>query len=204
MLQGEEIDKILRERLKIYIEGDKTQDEVYRYLIEQLSEGNEIWELGYKYLCWLNYHNQSAFPSEINKPIVPVPLELSLETFKNRFCFSDKRNEIYLHFLSYVKARLEEFKVESLKVIIGGSFVEENNPLPNDIDCIILLSNEIIENFVANDYEIYCVRNIIPVDVEFSVEDFTHKNYWYYTCLTHLGNKPEDNVSSPDCCTNQK
>lgn len=195
MLKEDETDKFLRERFKVYVDGNKTQEDVYRYLIDQLSTGNYIWELGYKYLCWLHYHNKSTFGSDINKPIVPTPLELSLDDFKNKFCVGDKRNEIYLHFLGYVKARLEEFQVDSLKILIGGSFVEEDNAIPNDIDCLIIVSEEILKNSVANDYERYCVRNVMPVDVEFAVEDLTFKDYWYYTCLTHLGNKPEDKKS---------
>ena len=195
MLQEEEINEFLKERFKIYHEGNTIQIKVYNHLIEKLSSGNSIWELGYKYLCWLNYHNKSEFRSEINKPIVPTPITLSLDEFKNKFCTNKNRKDIYLHFLGYIKARVEEFQVDNLNVLIGGSFAEEENNLPNDIDCTILISKKIMESVVANHYDNYCVRAIMPVDVEFAVEDSAFKDYWYYSCLTHLGNKPEDKKS---------
>ncbi|MBN8693063.1 MAG: hypothetical protein J0L69_07680 [Bacteroidetes bacterium] len=195
MTYNDEIDSFLKERFKVYDATSKLQQKIYKNLIDELSAGNEIREQGYKYLCWLNFHDMSVYPVEINKPIVPNVLMLSAEEFKNRFCTNGKRNEIYEHFLGYVKARMEEFQVNTLNVLIGGSFVEAENTAPNDIDCMIIVNREQLKRIVANDYDSYCVRKCLPVDVEFAIEDLTYKDYWYYSCLTHLGNKPKDKGS---------
>lgn len=91
---------------------------------------------------------------------------------------------------------MEEFQVNALTVLVGGSFVETENTAPNDIDCMIIVNKEQMEKIVSKDYDSYCVCKDIPVDIEFAIEDLSFKEYWYYSCLTHLGNKPSEKESA--------
>lgn len=195
MLQNNKISAFLSERFKIYDEKNEIQTSVYKYLMDELLAGNDIHEHGYKYLCWLNFNNAYLYPIDINKPSVPVIINVTQDEFKIRFCYNNVRSEIYQHFCSYLKSRMDEFQVNNLNVLVGGSFVDASNDKPNDIDVVIVVSCEQMEKIITNEYKNYYLRDVLPVDVEFVKEESMYNDYWYYTCLTHIGNKPKDKKS---------
>lgn len=190
---SEEIDDYLRERFKLFTETSERQTIAYNYLVGELAKEHGISEQGYKFLCWMSHNNDLKFPSKISKPTVPLPAELSILEFRNRFCTSEKRTKMFNDLINFVKEKMANFEVKSLKVIIGGSFLEDSTA-PRDIDCLILIDKDILnKHFVTDfDYDRNCFCREGQVDAEFAVEDLSCRNFWYYSCVTHLGNKPND------------
>ena len=181
-----EIELMLKERFKFYKDGNSLYKKTYDYLIKELTDEKYITQQQYKFLCWLNYNNSTQFTSTINKPNIPEVIESTVNEFAQMFCSNERRMELYNLMVALLHERKQDFGLNFIDVLIGGSFVDRNNETPNDIDCAILLNEKNIA-IVAKNYENYCSHS--KVDAQYLNEKCCLKDFWCYAVMTHLGNK---------------
>lgn len=94
--------------------------------------------------------------------------------------------------ISFQKKK-EQSDSDYLKVIIGGSFTDEDNNCPNDIDFAILTPSN-IEEYDTDFNEVYLYQSdLIPkgLDLGFLPESLDKKSFKVFSRIIALGNKAE-------------
>lgn len=171
--------------------ADITDEEVqgiYNYLNEKAT----FTSLQYRFLCWAGKRlNKSV---KIEQPLIPEIEIFELTKFRANYVNSEQRLTLFNALDEYIAELKSRFNIEDdLKILIGGSFTERDNLVPNDIDLVVISPahlntdpcfNEILER----------VQNRIPqgIDIHFLPDDYSIESYKAYSNLTHLGNKAQD------------
>jgi len=153
-----------------------------------LSEKDTLQGIEYRCLCWLNMLYD--FPTKLNKPFLTKPINLDLKEFKSTFLNSEKRIQLFQLLNDFISEKKEQSNSNYLKVIIGGSFTDEDNNSPNDIDLGILKPNN-LEEFDTNFNEIFLYQaNLIPkgLDLEFLPESLDKTSFKVFSRIIALGN----------------
>ncbi len=159
---------------------------VYDYLIEKKKfEGIE-----YRFLCWLNH--KCDWLIKINTPYLVEPVFVDRDSFEIKYLSSIKKKSLFSELLVFIAEIKILAKVDLLFVLIGGSFVDESNSNPNDLDCVILLNEEYLNNFQLNEnYLRSCEKIPKGVDMHFLPDNYTTKVFKAYSHIMYLGNKVE-------------
>ena len=156
-----------------------------------LTDKTQLQGIEYRCLCWLNMIFD--FPIEINKPFLSKPIKLDLKEFKRTYLNSEKRMQLFQLLWDFILEKKMQSNSYYIKVIIGGSFTDENNNFPNDIDLGILKPDN-IEESDTNFNEIFLYKaNLIPkgLDLEFLPESLDKTSFKVFSRLVALGNKTE-------------
>ena len=183
-----EIDLMIMERFKRYCEFDIIQINAFEKFTKKLLNGSKIKVEEYDFLCWLSFNNSIKFPVTISIPKPPKIIQKSLFNFVNFFCINNERKELYDRFESFLVKQIEEYRLDYIDVLVGGSFVDENIDSPNDIDCVILLDEEIMNTEIVRDYDNKTKKDDV-IDYEFINYNISFDIFWSYICLTRLGNR---------------
>ncbi|WP_343570949.1 hypothetical protein [Sphingobacterium sp.] len=167
---------------------DEEVQDIYNYLNEKAT----FTSLQYRFLCWAGKRlNKSV---KIEQPLIPEIEIFELTKFRADYVNSEQRLTLFNALDEYLAEIKIRFNIQDdLKILIGGSFTERDNLVPNDIDLVVISPahlntdprfNEILER----------VLNRIPqgIDIHFLPDDYSIENYKAYSNLTHLGNKAQD------------
>lgn len=171
--------------------ADFTEEEIqdiYNYLNEKAT----FTSLQYRFLCWAGKRlNKSV---KIEQPLIPEIEIFELTKFRVDYVNSVQRLALFNALEEYIADLKNRFRIQDdLKILIGGSFTDRDNLVPNDIDLVVISPaylnkdprfHEILEQ----------VLDRIPqgIDIHFLPDDYSIKNYKAYSNLTHLGNKAQD------------
>jgi hypothetical protein len=165
--------------------------ETYNFLIKKKKEHGKLKQTEFKFLFWLDYNNSEKFPITFNKPSLPEIIELSYIEFRDQYVTNDYKLDIWGNLKEFLSAK---FNDEVLDLLIGGSFLEKNNMVPRDIDCVILLPEKIISfaPWICND-EIARENEFATelIDAHYLPNNYSLTNYSTYVNIMMLGNMPE-------------
>lgn len=188
------IKKIVENYQNIYCEEQTIYNqfkEAYNFLVRKKKENCKLEQIEFKFLFWLNYNNSKDFPITFNKPYIPEIIELPYHEFREQYVTNEKKLNIFYALKEFL---LEKFNHEVfLDLLIGGSFLEKNNSAPKDIDCIILLTEQIISSNtwlyddITTRQEKYATD---IVDAHYLPNNYSFTNPNAYVNIMMLGNKP--------------
>jgi hypothetical protein len=212
---------------KLHYKVDKPNDEAIRFLLSKIrelkkynerfilseSERREIFVVlenfrdttgldryEYRYLAFLI--SKYNLKSTASLPCLPKITDITLDEFEQRFSSSHGRKIIFEVFKKGIRRCLELYKVDLVEILVGGSFTNEENQLPNDIDPLIVLPkqqwnndrkhpilNEIIKEFKRPDK-----KNIF--DLHKILAEVSDEHYMLYELMTLMGNTPESKMET--------
>lgn len=171
--------------------ADFTEEEIqdiYNYLNEKAT----FTSLQYRFLCWAGKRLNK--PVKVQQPLIPKIEIFELTTFRSDYVNSEQRLALFKTLEEYIAGLKSRFNIQDdLIILIGGSFTDRDNLVPNDIDLVVISPahlnmdprfHEILENVLER----------IPqgIDIHFLPDDYSMENYKAYSNLTHLGNKAQD------------
>lgn len=145
------------------------------------------WEpIEYNFLSWLNHSRGLSVP--FNTPKIPEIANIEFGDFSKDYLRTSTRKLLFERLGQTIKAVVEQFKIEDYEIVIGGSFVEQTNGTPGDIDVILLVPSdspfELHESFL---YSNGMVSN--GVDLKILPINFSFTKFKAYSNIIHLGNQ---------------
>jgi hypothetical protein len=164
------------------IDDDDFFSSVYDWLLSKRS-----WKtIEYNFLSWLNYTKNFRVP--FNLPLIPRINTINETYFFEQYILSHRRQQLYQQLKKTVELIKERFHFSSVVLLIGGSFAEQTNSNPRDIDIILLVANnspsELHENFL------YGAKMIeTGIDLKVLPADYSLLKFKAYSNIIHLGNK---------------
>lgn len=178
-----------------YILAKKERIEIFNIL-----EGKRISESGltryeYNYFCFLVW--KYNLTSEVSLPCIPNVSHVSLEGFKRKLVYNEHRSSLYQIFLRGLKQCCHLYNLSEIEVYVGGSYRNEFEKLPDDIDVVIVLpGNEWkkdrdhhILNTIIREFKLPNSKNTF--DLHKTLCNVSDNHYMYYEMLTLMGNSPE-------------
>jgi predicted nucleotidyltransferase len=185
-----------------FILSDNERKSIYEILEKKRSSNEGLNRFEYNYLSFIRWRYN--IESTAQSPCIPDILEINIKEFKKSFCFNSKRIWLYNIFLRGLIRCAEVYMLETIHVIVGGSYVNKEKNDPKDVDVLILLPqsvfrndlnnkklNEIILAFknekVSNEDEHTKYFDLVKLP-----EDYSHNLYMAYELLTLLGNSVEN------------
>jgi len=142
-----------------------------------------------RFLYWLSYND--GFEIEFPKPIIPtLPItSYELEKFSLSFLKSAVRKKIFNSLILFSNLVKESCKINSLEIIIGGSFIDINQRFPSDIDIVILYPGEHKSNpiFDLSNIETQKLINS-DLDIVFLPQNFSLKSFKSFSRIMCLSN----------------
>lgn len=115
----------------------KQLDNAFHYILEKK---NITIPVEYTFACWLKELKQYNF--EIELPKLPQIVKLGIKEFQKGYLISNSRRVLFEYLQRYTNELSIHMNVK-LCILIGGSFTDNSNTEPKDIDFIILVPNDI-------------------------------------------------------------
>ena len=138
--------------------------------------------------------------SHCEKTII-LELSISINDFIDTFCVNTHKLNLFKKLISFLEFKNSVFKCQYFDLLIGGSYTDQTNTLPGDIDCAILLDKELISFFHVD-----CdprENKDKELDIEFLDSNLSYKHYSTFVWITMLGNLPEiSDKENVDCIMN--
>lgn len=186
--------KLYNER---YILNENERREIFN-ILEYLRETKGLDRYEYRYLTFLI--SKYGLKSTASLPCLPKIIDVTLKEFEQRFSSNPERKIIFEVFKKGIGRCLELYKLEVAEILVGGSYINEKNQSPNDIDPLIVLPkqqwnndrkhpilNEIIMEFrLADEKNIFDLHKVLA--------DVSDEHYMRYELMTLMGNTPESKV----------
>jgi hypothetical protein len=168
-------------------------DIAYEYLT--LPNKKELETSEYLFLCWLNYRFGKKI--HLNIPHIVDPIEISLDLFKPKFLFSEKRNYLFEVLLEFICQLRTAGNICMFQIIIGGSFTDTDTKEPGDMDLVILLPLEQFNDINFNELNLERSKKVpLGIDFKFLPENYNLQNYRAYSNIIYLGNKAKYQAKS--------
>jgi len=169
-------------------------DEIFNYLLnKEILIGVE-----YRIICWLISQYNFKIDFKIDLPKINIPRIVKKEEFELRYLFSIKRNSLYASLIEFTNVLKNNLYKNYIRVIVGGSFTDLQNSNPNDLDLIVLVSEEDLENKYCNecfylnpkltDYVNLDLRH--KLDLSFLPQNYSFKSFRAYNKIVCLCNLP--------------
>lgn len=158
---------------------------------------DEFLSIEERVLSWLISQHSLKIDSQINLPTIKPPVKLSIDAFYEKFIISEKRDELYSKLIELISLLKTELYVSSVKIVIGGSFIDNLKRNPNDLDFIIIVDKNCIEKLPLGENtfliprvkeKIYPNIDVDGLDFIFLPEDYTLKSFKAYSKFVMLGN----------------
>ncbi len=164
-------------------------DEFLKIAFEYLTNRGHLKEVQYRFLCWLNHSYD--YPIKINKPYIVKPTYYKKAKFETAYLFSEKRKSRFKLLSDYIDKLKKSEKMESISILIGGSFSDETNETPKDIDIVILIPKSQGNNHLPNLETQYLLHPYLfeKVDMKFLPENYSLNKFKAYSHIISLGNK---------------
>lgn len=182
-----------------YILSDEERAEIFQVLEDKRNTKEGLDRYEYRYLTFLV--SKYGFKSAASLPCFPNIIDITLNDFGQRFAFNSQRNRIFEIFKQGLIKCLELYILDTIEVIVGGSYTNIQNHYPNDVDPVILLPaqqwhddrkhpilNRIINEFPRSDGKggIFDLHKILA--------GISDKHYMSYELMTLMGNTPESKI----------
>jgi hypothetical protein len=169
-------------------------------VIENLRQAIGLNRYEYRYLTFLI--SKYRLTPTVSLPCLPKIIDFTVSEFEQRFSFNEKRKIIFDIFKNGIQRCHELYKLEEVEVLVGGSFTNLENQLPNDIDPLILLPkkqwdldrkhlllDEIIIEFKQpngkNDFDLHKM-----------LMGISNEHYMSYELMTLMGNTPNSKAET--------
>lgn len=164
--------------------------EVGQYILNQAEVGGPE----YRLICWLFYRGIMSNPG-INVPYMPekLPDAVNIAELHKDYSESEKRKLVLKKLQNLITKYKHTYQInETVKIIIGGSFADPTEPLPGDIDCIILVPQAIWDasphRFAANFAHALNINETL-IDYKLLPDNFDLKSFKAYSDLSLMANK---------------
>ncbi len=193
---------LMREQKKYnehFILSESERREIF-VVLENLREAKGLDRYEYRYLTFLI--SRYGLKSTASLPCLPKIIDVTLKEFEQRFSSNPDRKIIFEVFKKGIKRCLELYKLDVVEILVGGSYTNEENQSPNDIDPLIVLPkqqwnndrkhpilNEIIIEFRRSDK-----KNIF--DLHKILAGVSDEHYMLYELMTLMGNTPESKMET--------
>ena len=185
-------------RLKRFNERVKLSSLEHNYISNILEEKRNSTGLNryeYNYLSYLNWRYRLKL--EVTFPCYPDILPTTLEQLRLKVAFNESRQLMFEKFIQCLEACKLEYQLETVNVILGGSFFRIEREDPSDIDFILLLPIQKFQEDYSGKKKMRIVnrfkvstdeKNII--DLYKLPDPYDDDLYMAYELLTLLGNTP--------------
>ncbi len=183
-------------------------DEIFNYLPKK----EKLIGVEYRIFCWLISQYHYPCDLELDLPKIANPKAMEEEEFVSKYVNSDRRKELYSHLKDLAICITETHGIKKFKVLIGGSYTDQETPMPNDLDAALLVPQNEIGEYYCNERfylserllaQIGCDLNLRgKLDFAFVSIDSTVKKFRTYNRLVLLSNlalkKDKDKLSNQD------
>lgn len=185
-----------------FVLSDNERRIIYKILEEKRTSKDGLNRFEYNYLSFIRWRYN--LESTAQAPCMPEIIKIDIKEFEKSFSFNDHRSRLFNIFLQGLIRCSEIYVLDTINVIVGGSYVDKENNYPGDVDVLILLPqrvfrndlsnkklNEIILTFrdgkVSNEDEPTKLFDLVKLP-----DDYSHNLYMAYELLTLLGNSVEN------------
>jgi predicted nucleotidyltransferase len=140
--------------------------------------------------------------STASLPCLPKIIDVTLKEFEQRFSSNPDRKIIFEVFKKGIKRCLEQYKLDVVVILVGGSYTNEDNQSPNDIDPLIVLPKQQwnndrkhpILNEIIREFKRSGGKNIF--DLHKILAEVSNEHYMLYELMTLMGNTPESKIET--------
>lgn len=154
---------------------------------EYVSEKSNCEGVDHRFLCWLKIrHNYSI---DINLPHFSVIKQMELDAFRKSYLFTNERQKLFETLCEFISTRKELTMVDSISVLIGGSFSDMEIAIPNDIDIAMLIPEGYNKDLCFNEFSLRANR-MIPRGIDLSCipENLNQDSFKVFSRLVILSN----------------
>jgi len=144
LINGNPLKQVFREIRVAY--GDSPTKDLALEIANVLLKNEDFSGPEYRFMCWLKHmdiysHEGLELPNILNKKDIA---EMSIDDFEMEFANTEHRKILFHEFVATViKLKAAKHIDQPMEVIIGGSYLDEGNDSPNDIDCIFLIPEKL-------------------------------------------------------------
>ncbi|MBX2913313.1 MAG: hypothetical protein M9954_12495 [Cyclobacteriaceae bacterium] len=164
----------------------------------RLDKGLDRYE--YRYLSFLI--SKYGLKSKATLPCIPQIIDFTLNEFEEKFSSNPERKIIFEIFKKGIRRCFELYNLDVIEILLGGSYTNEENQAPNDIDPLIVLPKQqwdqdrkhTILNEIIREFQNSHKKNIF--DLHKILAGVSNEHYMFYELMTLMGNSPESKIEA--------